>query len=630
MMGIARKLLAGGAFMLLLQIALAAAPASQDVLRSPVPDAAAQAAAQKVVRGLFKAEYALHSASDRTALAGKLLKAASESGKEPATQYVLLREARDLGLAAGDPDTTLRAVEELAAHFAVDGGALQLETLTGLTRQASGPDALSLVADAAMALVEKAAADSDYDAVARFSPIAEMAAAKTHSSTVAQHVQSRLKELKDARFAFERVKSAEQALAKDPDDPEANAAVGKYLWLQKRDLAAALPSLAKGSDKELKALAEGDLAVKSSDDVEAASARGDAWWRYAGAPSGSAVKIPAERRAAWWYGLASAHASGLRKIMLDKRIEQAETDAKAYSTRHVGGTSDPARIRGRRDAIERLRTTPVAEHAYKGEQLFAASLKPYEFTGSIQFPAPATITVEAGAELRGGTFEMKGNGHVIATGTKEKPVVFRHMTFNQDLGASLKAEWAIFDDCRFVKNGGWFASYSSKWQFTSCVLYRCKFSELTEVDYGFQLVNCAVISMDWPEIKHPHDKNKAFSHIEALHGEWNKISSCEFIDCAVPPTVAWCAESSNFRGCKFIPGEAFESFKPLEWEAFVTETIGPKAQSVWASVPPKHAAVKLAPAPAPFATLPLDGFELFIPELIPGDNPRVVKSHFSQ
>jgi hypothetical protein len=169
----------------------------------------------------------------------------------------------------------------------------------------------------------------------------------------------------------------------------------------------------------------------------------------------------------------------------------------------------------------------------------------------------------------------------------------------------MDAENAVFDNCHFNKGGVWYASYSSKWRFAECVLYRCSFARLSGVDYGFQFRHCALVATDLPEITHDH--NEGFDHMTDLRGEWNTIDSCDFVDCAVPPTVAWCGENCNFRSCSFKPGEAFDSGKDLDWTAFVQDTVGEEPQAVWDQHPAKRSAVKHVQPDQPFETTHFSG-----------------------
>jgi hypothetical protein len=606
---------------------LSPALAQDATARLKVPSPAQQAPALKLIHELFGAQYAKTSPADRVVLAAKLMNAADDSGNDPNAQYVLLREARENAVRGGNLKIALAAIDAMTSRFEVDSNALLTETLAALVRQSESPELAVGIMDAAMAEIDKGAAADDFEALARLRSIAETAADRTRSAAAIKHTKERLSELSQTRTAFEAVKVARHVLAKKPDDPEAHMIVGKYLTLQKGDWPAALKDLSHCSDRALKTLAVEDLAAQQSSDPKDAISRGDAWWQYADDQSGP-MKVRAEQRASEWYHRASDAITGLEKAAIDKRIERAQSDAEAYASSH--GTAplvDPTLTQERRDSIEKTPTIPLDGQMLNGTVTVPRKVLPYRITGTIKIGADgATITVPAATEIRGGVLDLGGKGHLIAKGESGKPVVFRHIVFIQDLGGLLDAENAVFDDCTFKKGGAWFSKYSSKWVFTSCVLYNCRFGGLTEVDYGFQIQNCILASMDFPEIQHPH-KGK-FDDVKLLHDKWNTLTGCTFVDCTVPPTVCWCAQSSNFFGCKFVPGEAFESPGPLQETAYLSRTVGPTPQTVWADNPPKQGSVTLMDAPTPFPILSLTGTEKFIPELIPGSaDVRVVNSH---
>ena len=74
---------------------------------------------EKIVKSLFKAEFAKTKAADRAALAAKLLEQAGGSKDDLTAKYVLLREARDVAAKGGDHDVYLKAADEMAASYKI-------------------------------------------------------------------------------------------------------------------------------------------------------------------------------------------------------------------------------------------------------------------------------------------------------------------------------------------------------------------------------------------------------------------------------------------------------------------------------------------------------------------------------
>src|SRR5262249_18987278 len=79
----------------------------------PLPTDKEQEEPAKLLKEIFKEEYAKNTADAKATLAKKLLGQASETNDSLATKYVLLNEARALAIQGKDLDTVLKAIEEL-------------------------------------------------------------------------------------------------------------------------------------------------------------------------------------------------------------------------------------------------------------------------------------------------------------------------------------------------------------------------------------------------------------------------------------------------------------------------------------------------------------------------------------
>src|SRR5687768_1787516 len=84
----------------ILALYICASAAAQE--KSPVPDDAAQARAETMIKQVYKAEYAKSNEADRRTLAKKLLDQSRDTKGDLASRFVLLREARTIAAAAGD------------------------------------------------------------------------------------------------------------------------------------------------------------------------------------------------------------------------------------------------------------------------------------------------------------------------------------------------------------------------------------------------------------------------------------------------------------------------------------------------------------------------------------------------
>src|SRR5262249_54226729 len=110
-----------------------------------VPGADQLKAAEKLVKDLFKSDYAKTDAEGRAALIVKLLAQADENKADAAAEYTLLREARDAAILAGDAGRSMQAYERSCNAFSIGGNDLMSE-LSRIEPQAHGRDsAVALV-----------------------------------------------------------------------------------------------------------------------------------------------------------------------------------------------------------------------------------------------------------------------------------------------------------------------------------------------------------------------------------------------------------------------------------------------------------------------------------------------------
>ena len=297
----------------------------------PIPDEASQERARKLAKEAFGDELSnAKSSSEKQTLAKKLIQQAAEAKKDPAAQYVLLELARGTAVEAGDGAGSFDAIDKLADLFQIDSFAMKQQTLAGFAKTARSPAAHKAVAEKALAVMEEANRGGDLDVAGQLGKIALAEALNAHEKELAQRVRDRVKEAERAAEESVAVEAAVNTLKEKPDDPDANATVGRHKCLAEGKWDAGLPMLAKGSDNALKDLAAKDLQrpAKADDQV----AMGDAWWDW-GAKEEGGVKKQAQGRAGYWYQVALPEATGLVKTKIDKRLAEAHAS-------HSGSTRD--------------------------------------------------------------------------------------------------------------------------------------------------------------------------------------------------------------------------------------------------------------------------------------------------
>lgn len=121
----------------------------------------------------------------------------------------------------------------------------------------------------------------------------------------------------------EDVLKAEKKLLTDPDDPDANTIIGKQLAFALGDYQAAMPYLAKSSNKTLKTLAEHELDPSYTDTAVKKVGMGDDW--VTAAKKFQALYRIFYDRASKWYSQAWPNLEGIWKDKLRERGRQLAT-----------------------------------------------------------------------------------------------------------------------------------------------------------------------------------------------------------------------------------------------------------------------------------------------------------------
>lgn len=293
--------------------------------KAPVPDAAAQEAALKVVGAVYgKERDKAKTAAQKRALAKKLLQDGIDTKGDPSSRFVLLRMARDLAIEAGDGLTGFAVIDEMAKTFQVNAVLMKTEVLSKFAKKAGLPMQRRSIALQAFVLIDQAVMEDDFPIARHLGGLAATQARKARFGNLTRGMQTRVKEIEGIAKAYGEVKSAAATLEQNPVDPEANLAVGKYLCLLKGDWEKGGPMLALGTDAALTTVALKELrgAASHAEEVEL----GDAWWELAGKEKGM-PRRQLMARAGHWYRRALPSLSGLALGTVKKRLAQifAET-----------------------------------------------------------------------------------------------------------------------------------------------------------------------------------------------------------------------------------------------------------------------------------------------------------------
>src|SRR5262245_19467185 len=235
--------------------------AAVDVMkRAPVPDAAKQKEAEKLVRDLFKDQYAKKAPADRKALSRLLLEQSGQVQNDPTSLWVLYREALDAAMQGSDQRTAVDVIEAMARSFDMDPLPLKNSTLATLQKSVKTPEEAAALADAQLRLADEYFDVDQFDLADKACAAAIPLARKSTDAALVTKATARSKEISEAKTKFQSLKRVLETLAKSPADPQANFDMGQFLCFVKGNWDLGLCFLAKGSDNVLKPLAEKELA----------------------------------------------------------------------------------------------------------------------------------------------------------------------------------------------------------------------------------------------------------------------------------------------------------------------------------------------------------------------------------
>ena len=296
--------------------------------RLPVPNSAKQAVALKQIKEQYKSDYAKKDAAGRLVLSKTFHQLANASSEDPTRKYVLLREARELAIDAGDFEQAFAVIDETASSFAMDGNELKVSALTAAMDKASIPP--TQLMENYLRVCDQSLDNNDLLMAAQASMLATKIAQALRDPTLKVRAKQAELRVHDARRDLNLVVAAANKLKSKPDDAEANLLVGRYLCFVQGSWEHGLPYLSKGADKKLAQRADQDL--EDPGDPTRMVALGDAWWDVPATKE--TPQKQSRRRAAYWYEKA------LPKLAEDKkpRVEQRLAEAKA------SGLTPPATV----------------------------------------------------------------------------------------------------------------------------------------------------------------------------------------------------------------------------------------------------------------------------------------------
>jgi hypothetical protein len=303
------------------------APADKPVpsvrVRLPVPEAAKQKEAEKLIKELFKDQYAKKAPADRQQLARLLLTQAGKTGDDPAAAWVMYREAQDVAVQICDLRTAKGAIEGAAASFDIDVMAMKNAAFGAAAKNARTPEDYGALARELLQLIDELVAADQYDVADKAAASALLHARKANDVPLTIRATGRAKEVAEAKTSFQAMKGALETLARNADDPAANNAMGQMLCFIKGNWELGVRFLVKGSDAALKGLAEKELALSLQPQDQTAIA--DGWWDLSEKEKSPLRKSQMQLHARDFYETALPGLSTLARLKVEKRLESLAT-----------------------------------------------------------------------------------------------------------------------------------------------------------------------------------------------------------------------------------------------------------------------------------------------------------------
>ena len=295
--------------------------ASQESKKRPIPSKDAQAKIEALLQELYKDDFAKaeKDATLRARLAQTLLFEGKETKDDAAGRDVLFSKAHALAAQAGDVNTALQAIDELASDFAIPAGTI-FQMKIAMLHQAStavgaSADAYQSVIDRAIVILEDTLDSDDYPSSLALIAAAEQAGRKLKSIVAVSALRKKQEEIIRLKKAFTRWKPFAEKLAKNPNDEIANLEMGQYYALVKGDWERGLPMLARGNGTVSK------VARRDLSETETPLAKAGDWFAISGSVP-DPMKTQASLRAYHWYLEGYTSADEKAKAVIDANIKR--------------------------------------------------------------------------------------------------------------------------------------------------------------------------------------------------------------------------------------------------------------------------------------------------------------------
>jgi hypothetical protein len=208
----------------------------------------------------------------------------------------------------------------LAQEYQIDPLEMKADTFQLAGRSAPTAQVLDGVLETTRQLIGQAVRESRYDIAVDLGEMCLTGARRLRSRELVAECSALLKDINTRKVRYEFAERAKETLRSNPDDPEANLALGKYLVITDRNWQQGLPHLAKGSEDRLAEVANLELSDPADPQVRLAVA--DLWEKLSLASRGEEEESLYRRRSIHWLQRVLPQLDGLDKIATAKKLEE--------------------------------------------------------------------------------------------------------------------------------------------------------------------------------------------------------------------------------------------------------------------------------------------------------------------
>lgn len=245
----------------------------------------------------------------------------AEKVETAAERFVLLRRASELAAEVGETMRTLQLVDQIAEGFEIDRLGAQAHLLNGMAEKVTNEDQIRALLVGSAAIIDNALDEQRFDLADSLSAVVCQACQCSAGRPFRGEARQRRQEVKAIQERWNEVQTARAKLHSNPNDEAANTIVGRWHCLVCDDWDQGLPYLAKGSEPDIKALAEHELQGEP-EDAKAQIALADAWWDFAKATGQETAPAWLERAAHWYERAHPDLTSALVKAKTEKRLAE--------------------------------------------------------------------------------------------------------------------------------------------------------------------------------------------------------------------------------------------------------------------------------------------------------------------